>query len=91
MSTNTTSTKESTGNGNLLGNQQDAVAVSHVADNGKEFNSSRTAFVAQECSPRIATSTEDTSICWAERLGLLRYLPNLHDAALLLAQIGGRL
>lgn len=28
---------------------------------------------------------------WAERWGLVRYLPTLHDAALHLAQIGGRL
>ena len=28
---------------------------------------------------------------WAERWGLVRYLPSLHDAALFLAQIGGRL
>lgn len=27
---------------------------------------------------------------WAERWGLARYLPSLHDAALFLAQIGGR-
>lgn len=27
---------------------------------------------------------------WAERWGLVRYLPSLHDAALFLAQIGGR-
>ena len=28
---------------------------------------------------------------WAERWGLVRHLPTLHDAALFLAQIGGRL
>ncbi len=28
---------------------------------------------------------------WAERWGLVRYLPTLHDAAQFLAQIGGRL
>lgn len=28
---------------------------------------------------------------WAERWGLVRYLPTLHDVALYLAQIGGRL
>lgn len=28
---------------------------------------------------------------WAERWGLVRYLPTLHDAATFLAQIGGRL
>lgn len=91
MSTNTTSPNEPTRNGNLLVNQQDVVAVARVADNDKEFISSRTTFVVQESPPRIATSTDDSSICWAERLGLVRYLPTLHDAALLLAQIGGRL
>lgn len=28
---------------------------------------------------------------WAERWGLVRYLPTLHDAGLFLAKIGGRL
>lgn len=36
-------------------------------------------------------SKDGTTIYWAERWGLVRYLPSLHDAALFLAQIGGRL
>ena len=37
------------------------------------------------------TSPHGTTTYWAERWGLVRYLPTLHDAALFLAQIGGRL
>ena len=53
MSTNTTSPNEPTRNGNLLVNQQDAVAVARVADNDKEFISSRTTFVVQESPPEL--------------------------------------
>ncbi|KRD56022.1 hypothetical protein ASE52_07425 [Acidovorax sp. Root275] len=37
------------------------------------------------------TSKDGTTTYWAERSGLVRYLPSLHDTALFLAQIGGRL
>ena len=37
------------------------------------------------------TSKDGATTYWAERWGLVRYLPSLHDAALFLAQIGGRL
>ena len=37
------------------------------------------------------TSPDGTTTYWAERWGLVRYLPSLHDAALFLARIGGRL
>lgn len=37
----------------------------------------------------VAASDETTY--WAVRWGLVRYLPTLHDAALFLVQIGGRL
>lgn len=39
---------------------------------------------------RVA-SPSGTQAFWAERWGLVRYLPSLHDAALFLAQIGGRI
>lgn len=35
-------------------------------------------------------SSDKSQAFWAERWGLTRYLPCLHDMALLLAQIGGR-
>ena len=37
------------------------------------------------------TSPDGTTTYWAERWGLVRFLPSLHVAALFLAQIGGRL
>lgn len=37
-----------------------------------------------------ATGPGGTHAFWAERWGLARYLPSLHDAAMFLAQIGGR-
>lgn len=36
------------------------------------------------------SSSDESQAFWAERWGLTRYLPCLHDMALLLAQIGGR-
>ena len=40
---------------------------------------------------RSVAASDGTTTYWAERWGLVRYLPSLHDAALFLAQIGGRL
>lgn len=36
------------------------------------------------------SSSDESQAFWVERWGLTRYLPRLHDVALLLAQIGGR-
>ena len=57
----------------------------------EEFKTLRSAFSQQGHHLHSVTSKDGATTYWAERWGLLRYLPSLHDAALFLAQIGGRL
>ena len=56
-----------------------------------DFTALQAAFAQQGHHLNHVTSPDGTSTYWAERWGLVRYLPSLHDAALFLAQIGGRL
>lgn len=58
---------------------------------GKEFNALCRAFAQRGHSLHSTAAPDGSTTCWAERWGLARYLPSLHDAALFLAQIGGRL
>lgn len=57
----------------------------------EEFNTLRSAFAQQGHRLHSIAAPGGTTTYWAERWGLVRYLPSLHDAALFLAQIGGRL
>ena len=56
-----------------------------------EFNTLRSAFAQHGHSLHSVTAPGGSTTYWAERWGPVRYLPSLHDAALFLAQIGGRL
>ena len=56
-----------------------------------DFTALRSAYARQGHRLHSVTSKDGATTYWAERWGLVRYLPNLHDAALFLAQIGGRL
>ena len=56
-----------------------------------EFNALRSAYAQQGHHLHSVAASDGTTTYWAERWGLVRYLPSLHDAALFLAQIGGRL
>ena len=56
----------------------------------KLFSSLQAAYALRGHTLNRTTSENGTSSYWAERWGLVRYLPTLHDAALFLAQIGGR-
>ena len=58
---------------------------------GTDFTALRAAFAQRGHHLNHVTSPDGTTTYWAERWGLVRYLPSLHDAALFLAQIGGRL
>ena len=58
---------------------------------GKDFHALRSAFAQQGHHLHSIAAPNGTTTSWAERWGLVRYLPSLHDAALFLAQIGGRL
>ena len=56
-----------------------------------DFTALRAAFAQRGHHLNHVTSPDGTTTYWAERWGLVRYLPSLRDAALFLAQIGGRL
>ncbi len=56
-----------------------------------DFTALQAAFAQQGHRLNHVTAPDGTSLYWAERWGLVRYLPTLHDAGLFLAQIGGRL
>lgn len=56
-----------------------------------DFTALQAAFAQQGHRLHHVTAPDGTGLYWAERWGLVRYLPSLHDAALFLAQIGGRL
>ena len=58
---------------------------------GADFTALQAAFAQRGHHLNHVTSPDGTATYWAERWGLVRYLPSLHDAALFLAQIGGRL
>lgn len=56
-----------------------------------DFTALRAAFAQQGHRLNHVTSPDGTSTYWAERWGLVRYLPTLHDVGRFLVQIGGRL
>ena len=58
---------------------------------GAYFTALQAAFAQRGHRLNHVTNPDGTATYWAERWGLVRYLPTLHDAALFLAQIGGRL
>lgn len=70
-----------------LAGSKGAIQKSDDAD----FTALQAAFAQRGHHLNHVTSPDGTTTYWAERWGLVRYLPNLHDAALFLAQIGGRL
>ena len=58
---------------------------------GADFTALQAAFAQRGHHLNHVTNPDGTATYWAERWRLVRYLPTLHDAALFLAQIGGRL
>ena len=92
MHTDTTAQKEMpTGDGHPTAGNTDTPTVANAQATDKAFPSLRAAFALKghRLHRRAEHGSADTF--WAERWGLVRYLPSLHDAALFLAQIGGRL
>lgn len=91
MTINTTHQNEKpTGDGNPTAGTINDLDFPTGQRPGKAFDSLRAAF-ALRGHALYRTDPEDGPVTyWAERWGLVRYLPTLHDAALFLAQIGGR-
>ena len=71
--------------------ESSAPNTAQFTDTGAQFNTLRSAFAQQGHNLHRVAAPDGTTAYWVERWGLVRYLPSLHDAALFLAQIGGRL
>ena len=71
--------------------ESSATDTAQFTDTGEEFNTLRHAFAQHGHHLHSVTAPGGNTTYWAERWGLVRYLPSLHDAALFLAQTGGRL
>ena len=57
----------------------------------KAFSTLRAAYAMKGHALHRSDPKDGVVSYWAERWGMVRYLPTIHDAALFLAQIGGRL
>jgi len=82
----------------ILGQKRETTLIARFAMKGAipktdsvDFTALRSAYAQQGHHLHSVTSKDGATTYWAERWGLVRYLPSLHDAALFLAQIGGRL
>lgn len=71
--------------------ESSATDTTQFTATGEEFNALRNAFAQHGHRLHSMTAPGGNTTYWAERWGLVRYLPSLHDVAMFLAQIGGRL
>jgi hypothetical protein len=62
-----------------------------VARLDKAFSELRTEFEQHGHTLHRSNPSDGPTTYWAARWGLVRHLPTLHDAAMFLARIGGRL
>ncbi|MFT4242555.1 MAG: hypothetical protein QM569_09740 [Acidovorax sp.] len=76
-------------NAELSAPNQGSDSATAQADD-KAFATLQAQFALRGHQLRCVTSPNGTQAFWAERWGLVRYLPSLHDAAMFLTQIGGR-
>jgi hypothetical protein len=91
LSINTTPKEKPTGDGNPTAgaiNYLDFLTESRL---GKAFETLRAAFAMRGHTLHLTDPADGQVTYWAERWRLERHLPTLHDAALFLTQIGGRL
>ncbi|MFZ1498657.1 MAG: hypothetical protein WAT33_02360 [Giesbergeria sp.] len=86
-----TDAKKPTGSLNSTAGDTDTPTVANAQATDKAFPRLRAAFALKGHRLHRRAEHGSAESFWAERWGLVRYLPSLHDAALFLAQIGGRL
>ena len=92
MAINTTQKEVPTGDGNPTAGCAINDPNSPTSErNDKAFSTLRAAFALKGQTLHRTDPADGPVTYWAERWGLVRHLPTLHDAALFLAQIGGRL
>ncbi|HXE23001.1 MAG TPA: hypothetical protein VN617_11810 [Rhodoferax sp.] len=81
-----------TGDGNPTAGHTDSVIIGAAEKTGnpeKSFATLRAQYAMRGHSLHRTDPSDGAVTYWAERWGLVRYLPTLHDAALFLTQIGG--
>lgn len=91
MAINHTQKEMPTGGGNPTAGAINDLHFLTATRPGKAFETLRAAFALQGHTLHRTDPADGPVSYWAERWGLVRNLPTLHDAALFLAQIGGRL
>ena len=92
MAINTTPKEMPAGDGNpTAGSAINDLNFPTTERNDKAFSTLRAAFAMKGHTLHRTDPADGPVSYWAERWGLVRHLPTLHDAALFLAQIGGRL
>ena len=91
MHTDTTHVKKPTGDGNPTAGHTDSQTVSNPANPDKVFHSLRAAFALHGHALHRTDPNDGAVTYWAERWGLVRYLPTIDAARQFLEQIGGRL
>ena len=92
MTINTTPKEMPTGDGNpTVGNTINALNLPTAECNDKAFSSLRVAFVQKGHALHRTDPADGAVTYWAERWGLVRYLPTFDTARRFLEQIGGRL
>lgn len=90
MAINTTPKEMPTGDGNPTAGAINDLNSPTGQRPGKAFNTLWAAFALRGHTLHQTDPADGPVRYWAERWGLVRHLPTLHDAALFLAQIGGR-
>ena len=91
MSINTTPKEKPTGDGNPTAGAINDLDFLTESRPEKVFEILRAAFPMRRHTLHRTDPADGQLTYWAERWRLVRHLHTLHDAALFLAQIGGRL
>lgn len=90
MTINATSKEMPTGGGNPTVGAINDLDFPAAHRQGKAFENLRAAFALCGLSLHRTDPADGPVTYWVERWGIVRCLPTLHDAANLLAQVGGR-
>lgn len=91
MHTDNTPKEKPTGDGNPTAGYTDSQTVPNPANTDKVFHSLRAAYALHGHALHRTDPNDGAVTYWAERWGLVRYLPTIDTARRFLEQIGGRL
>ena len=91
MHIGTTPKETPTGDGNPTAGHTDSQTLPNPATTDKVFHTLRAAYALHGHALHRTDPTDGTVTYWAERWGLVRYLPTIDTARQFLERIGGRL